>query len=97
MSNNDMNLRVERYFELLAEIEALNTEVEEIKDSLKNHMAENGTEEIMGDGWKATWHNTKNNRFNTAKFKKDLPEVYSAYLVSSTGTRFTLNQITATA
>ena len=95
MSINEMDVKARTYFELLAQIEALQSEAEAIKDSLKAQMVEQSTEELEGDGWRATWHNTNNSRFDSKRFKADYAELYGLYTVKTTGTRFTLNQISA--
>ena len=95
MSIDTMNERVKTYFELMGHIEQLQAEAESIKDALKGQMLERETEELEGAGWRATWHNTTNSRFNTTKFKADHADLYGQYTIKSTGTRFTLNQISA--
>lgn len=95
MSIDMMNARVNTYFDLMAQIEQLQAEAEAIKDELKGQMLERETEKLEGTGWRATWHNTKSSRFNTTKFKADHADLYEQYTVKSTGTRFTLNQISA--
>ena len=95
MSINEMDVKARTYFEIMAQIDALQAEAEAIKDSLKAQMLERETEELEGDGWKATWHNTNNSRFDSKRFKADHAELYGLYTVKTTGTRFTLNQISA--
>ena len=91
MSMDMMNARVSTYFDLMAQIEQLQAEAEAIKDGLKGQMTERGTEELEGTGWRATWHNTRNNRFDSKRFKIDHADLYDQYTVNTTGTRFTLN------
>ena len=95
MSINEMDLKATAYFEIMAQIEQLQQEAETIKDNLKLEMVERGVEDLDGNGWRATWHNVSNRRFDSKRFRKDHSEMYDAYMVSSTGTRFTLNQIEA--
>ena len=95
MSIDMMSAKVTTYFELMAQIEQLQAEAEAIKDALKGQMLERETEELEGTSWRATWHNTKSSRFDTKRFKADHADLYSAYTVTGTGTRFTLNQISA--
>lgn len=92
MSSNEMNAQAKTYFEIMAQIEDLQAEAESIKDNLKSQMLERETEELEGDGWKATWHNTNNSRFDSKRFKADHAELYTQYIVKTTGTRFTLNR-----
>lgn len=95
MSINEMDVKVTTYFDLLEQIEALQAEAEAIKDSIKTVMVDRATEEIEGHGWRATWHNTSNSRFDTKRFKADHADLYGAYTVKTTGVRFTLNAIKA--
>ena len=95
MSIDMMNARVNTYFDLMAQIEQLQTEAEAIKDELKGQMMEHDTEELEGAGWRATWHNTRNSRFDSKRFKTDHADLYDQYTVKTTGTRFTLNLISA--
>lgn len=93
MSKYELNKKATRYFEILSEIASLEDELESIKDVFKSVMVENSNEIIDGDGWRATWNNTKTNRIDSKKLKEDLPEVYKNYCKLVTGTRFTLNHI----
>ena len=95
MSMDKMNARVSTYFDLMAQIEQLQAEAETIKDELKGQMMERETEELEGTGWRATWHNTKNSRFDSKRFKTDHAGLYDQYTVKTIGTRFTLNLIDA--
>ena len=95
MSIDTMNARASTYFDLMAQIEQLQAEAEAIKDELKGQMMERETEELEGTGWRATWHNTKNSRFDSKRFKTDHADLYDQYTVKTTGTRFTLNLIGA--
>ena len=93
MSMDMMSARVSTYFDLMAQIEQLQAEAEAIKDELKGQMMERETEELEGTCWRATWHNTKNSRFDSKRFKTDHADLYDQYTVKTTGTRFTLNLI----
>ena len=95
MSINEMDRKVSTYFDLLAQIEQLQAEADAIKDGPKAVMVERSTEELEGNGWRATWHNTNSCRFDNKAFKAAMPELYSQYTVKTTGTRFTLTPISA--
>ena len=95
MSIYEMDAKAKTYFDLMEQIDQLTAEAEAIKDTIKAAMTEIEQEEITGHGWKATWHNTKSNRLDSKKLKVERPEVYEAYTVSTTGTRFTINAIKA--
>ena len=93
MSINEMDSKARTYFEIMVQIEQLQQEAENIKDSLKAQMMEWETEDLEGDGWRATWHNTNSRRFDGKALKRDNPNLYERYMISTTGTRFTLNQL----
>ncbi len=95
MSMNELNAKATTYFDLMEQIEALTAEAESIKDAIKTAMIEIEQEQIEGDGWRATWHNTQTSRFDSKTFKADHADLYAQYTVKSTGTRFTLNAVTA--
>ena len=65
MSTIELNTKAATYFDLLAQIEELTAEAEAIKDTMRGVMVERGEEVLNGDGWRATWHNTTQNRFDS--------------------------------
>lgn len=92
MSIHELDAKAETYFDLIAQIDALQAQAEAIKDAMKAAMTEASTEELEGTGWKATWHTTHTSRFDNKRFKADHEELYSAYTVKGFSTRFTLNR-----
>lgn len=95
MSTNELDATVRNYFDILEQIDQLQAEAEAIKDSLKAVMVDKATEELEGHGWRATWHNTITNRFDSSAFKKAHGDLYTAFCKPTNGTRFTLNAIKA--
>ncbi len=95
MSANELNMKAKTYFEILQQIAELEEQAEAIKDAMKATMVENATEELEGPGWRATWHNTITNRFDSSAFKKAHADLYTAFCKPTNGTRFTLNAIKA--
>ena len=93
MTINELNVKAETYFDLMAQIEALQAEAEAIKDQMKAVMVDQAVEELEGNGWRATWHNTTTNRFDAKAFQKEHADLYKEFSKASTGTRFTLNAI----
>ena len=53
-------------------------------------MYDEGTEDLTGNGWHATWHTVTSSRLDSKKLKADHPELYSQYSKTSSTTRFTL-------
>lgn len=90
-----LNDKASRYFEIMAEIEALQAEAEAIKDAMRAAMTERETEQLDGDGWRATWHTTNTSRFDSKRFKAEHSDLYSDYTVNGFSTRFTINAVNA--
>ena len=88
---------VRDYFAIQDMIEELNDQAEAIKDAIKADMVDAGTEELSGQGWSATWHNTVTNRFDSKAFKKEHGDLYEAFKRPFDGTRFTLTKIKSAA
>lgn len=93
MSKCELDQQAKLYFQIQREIAELEQQAEAIKDQMKAAMTEASTEELKGNGWRATWHNTTTNRFDSTAFKKVHKDLYNEFCKVSTGTRFTLNQI----
>lgn len=89
----ELNESVVEYFTIQEEINRLQELAESIKDTIKFAMVEIEQEEITGDGWRATWHNTTRKSLDSKALEKAYPDVYSKFLKETTSTRFTLNQI----
>lgn len=86
----ELNRQAAIYFDLQAQIAALEAQAEAIKDFFKAQMVEQTTEDLRGDGWSATWHNTTTSRFDSTAFRKEHGDLYKAFCKVQTGTRFTL-------
>ena len=95
MSMNELNQKARDYFALQEMIAELTEQAEAIKDQMKAVMVEQSTEELNGTGWRATWHNTTTNRFDSTAFKKAHADLYQRFCKPTTGTRFTLNTVKA--
>ena len=55
-------------------------------------MMRNNTEELDVAGKNITrWTSVTNNKFDSATFKKELPEVYKAYLKQTLSRRFSIS------
>lgn len=90
MSIFELDAKVMELRDLQATIAELEAEVEAIKDTIKTKMMDEGTEELTGNGWKATWHTVTSSRLDSKKLKADHPEIFTQYSKASTTTRFTL-------
>lgn len=90
MSIYELDAKVMELREIQAMIADLEAQAESIKDMVKAKMYDEGTEDLTGNGWHATWHTVTSSRFDSKKLKADHPELYSQYSKTSSTTRFTL-------
>ena len=74
--------------ELMEEAKA---EIEAIRDTIKAEMLANGLEEVEAGKYIVRYTNITSNRFDSATFKKVMPEVYKAYLKQSISRRFSIS------
>lgn len=90
MSQNELLAKVEELKsleEFLAEVES---EIETLKDTIKNQMLTEGVEEMIVGQHIVRWTTTLSQRFDSTAFKKALPEVYKAYVKQTTSRRFSI-------
>ena len=87
--------------ELIAKIEALNeweslmaeakAEADSLRDSIKEEMAERGTEELVAGNYIVRWTSVLSNRFDTTAFKKQFGDLYKAFTKQSASRRFSVS------
>lgn len=63
--------------------------VESLKDQLKERMTAAGVESLAGSEHKATYKAVTSSRVDTARLKKDLPEIAARYTKTTAARRFT--------
>ena len=90
MSIYELDAKVMELREIQAMIAELEVQAEAIKDMVKAKMYDEGTEDLSGNGWHATWHTVTSNRLYSKRLKADHPELYNQYSKTSSPTRFTL-------
>jgi len=86
--------------ELIAKIEALNeweniiaeaqAEAEALRDSIKEEMLANETEEMVVGAYIIRWTSVLSNRFDTTAFKKIYGDLYKAFTKQTASRRFTI-------
>ncbi len=91
MSTNIIISQIEALNEWEEIMEQAKAEVEAIKDTLKAEMLERGIEELEAGQYIIRWTNVTTNRFDSASFKKNLPEIYKEYLKQSISKRFSIS------
>jgi len=95
MSISELDRQAAAYFELQQQIADLEAEAEAIRDVMRSAMVDRGEEEITGNGWKCTWHNTCIRKFDSKAFKAEHGELYQSFCRPVSGVRFTMSRITA--
>ena len=76
------------YEQLLEEVKA---HTEAIKDSLKAHMDNLGTEELTVGTYIIRYTSVLSNRFDTTSFKKSYSEIYKQYTKQVSSKRFSIS------
>ena len=85
---NSMESKVKELQELVRMQEELEAEIEAAKDEIKAAM---GSEEVMQAGsYRVTYKAVTSTRIDTAKLRKELPEVWTEYGKTSTTRRFAI-------
>lgn len=90
MSIQEIDLKVKELRELQTLVDEATAQMEAIKDAIKLKMADEGTEVLQGDGWKATWHTVTSSRLDSKALKAAHPDLVAQYSKPSITTRFTL-------
>lgn len=88
MSIIEMEAKIKAMQELIKMQDELNAEIEAIKDEIKAAMGE--TEVMTAGAYKVTYKSVTSTRIDTAKLKKDLPEVWVEYGKTTTTRRFSV-------
>lgn len=91
MSTTEMSTKIEKLKELEELIAEAQQEAESIKDTIKAELLAQNTEELICEKFIVRWSTVLSNRFDTAAFKKVMPEVYKAYTKQTTSRRFTIS------
>lgn len=88
MSQNEIISTVEELQELRRMQEELNAEVEDLQNKIKAHMDAQGTEQLTAGAFKVTWKAIKSIRFDSAAFRKAMPEIAERFTKTTTTRRF---------
>ena len=91
MSINELEIRIEKMQEwenLAAEAQA---EAEAIRNTIKAEMQDRNTEELQAGRFIIRWTSVLTSRFDSAAFKKTMPDSYKAFLKQSASRRFSIS------
>ena len=90
MSEQMMITKIEELKELEAFIEELKAEADGIRDSIKEQMTADKTEEMTVGQYIVRFTSVLSQRFDSTAFKKVMPEVYKAYIKQVSSKRFSI-------
>jgi len=91
MSQDEITAKITELKELQALIDEATTEAESIKDTIKQLMTDQNTEELIAGTHIIRWTTTLTSRFDTTAFKKKYEELYTAFTKQTTSRRFTIS------
>lgn len=91
MTNAEIITKIEALNEWEALLEEAKAEADAIRDDLKAEMLSQETEELSAGQYIVRWTSVTSNRFDSANFKKALPEIYKAYLKQVSSKRFSIS------
>lgn len=90
MKTNDYAKLLRKYHTAKMKAEAAQKEVEALAAELKTAMQDDAINEMQAGGFTAKVSVFDTNRFNTTAFKKDKPDIYAKYIITSRTTRLTV-------
>ena len=90
MSKNEIITKIEAIRELEELIEEARAEAEAMRDTIKQQMMADGTEEMEIGQYIVRYQSIVTNRFDNSAFKKLMPDVYKSFMRQSTSKRFSI-------
>lgn len=90
MSRNEIIAKIEALHEWEAIMEEAKAEAEALRDSIKEQMLEEGTEELEVGTYIIRWTSVLTNRFDTTAFKKEHNELYKEFTKQIASKRFSI-------
>jgi Phage-related protein, predicted endonuclease len=89
MTERKLNNRVKKWLEIREQIKALEEQQKALEDEIKAEFADD-QEEIKTGSYLIRWTRYTSPRIDSAKLKKDLPDVYRLYTKITEGRRFSV-------
>lgn len=90
MSTKEITARVRKLKELKSKTEQLAEEITAIENEIKAEMEAQGVEEMNAGAFKIRWAKLASHRFDSAGFKKAMPEIYERFTKVTESRRFTI-------
>ena len=91
MTNIELINKIEALKEWKALIEEANNQVKSLEEEIKDELINKEVDEYEVGKYVVRYTTVISNKFDTTRFKKELPETYKAYLKPSTSHRFSIN------
>lgn len=82
--------RVKKLQELEAQKKAIEIQMEQLKDQIKQDMEKKGIEEVQAGIFLIRWKKIVSNRFDSKSFAKEHEGLYKQYMKESESKRFTI-------
>ena len=90
MSHNELITKIEQLKEWEAILEEAQAEAESLRDSIKQQMLEEDTEELAVGTYIIRWTSVLSNRFDSTAFKKEHGDLYKSFTKQVASKRFTI-------
>ncbi len=91
MSTNAIEKMIEELKDLEALEEELKREIESVKNNLKAELEERNVEALNTGRYIVRFTPVTTSRFDSTRFKKDLPDIYKEYLKEVISKRFSIS------
>jgi putative phage-type endonuclease len=88
---NELSDKAKEYKELKAMEKKLKSRLTECENVIKSEMGD--AEKCICGDYEVTWKNSTSTRLDTTKIKKEAPEIYDEYAVSSINRRFIIKEV----
>ena len=90
MSQNEIISKIEQLKEWEAILEEAQAEAEALRDSIKQEMLQEGTEEMAIGTYIIRWTSVLSNRFDSTAFKKEHADLYKSFTKQVASKRFSI-------
>ena len=90
MGINELGRKAKDLHALWAMIGELQEEVTALESEIKAYMEAQGTDTVVAGGFRLTWKSITSTRFDSAAFRKAMPELASRFMKDSVTKRFAI-------
>lgn len=90
MSTKDLAAKLRELKELKVMADELDAEITAIEDEIKAEMTARDVDEMTVDVYKVRWSAVTSSRFDSASFKKAMPDLYGKFTKTTTTRRFSV-------